>query len=46
MQWIEYFEAECSGLVVDHGGRVIKNIGDEVLFVADDATAAAEARCR
>jgi adenylate cyclase len=43
VQWIEYFEAECSGLVVDHGGRVIKNIGDEVLFVADDAAAAAEA---
>jgi adenylate cyclase len=43
VQWIEYFEAECSGLVVDHGGRVIKNIGDEVLFVADDAAAAADA---
>jgi adenylate cyclase len=43
VQWIEYFESECSGLVVDHGGRVIKNIGDEVLFVADDVTAAADA---
>jgi len=43
VQWIEHFEAECSGLVVDHGGRVIKNIGDEVLFVADDVAAAAEA---
>jgi adenylate cyclase len=41
--WIEYFEAECSGLVVDHGGRVIKNIGDEVLFVAEDVAGAAEA---
>ena len=39
VKWIEYFEAECSGLVVDHGGRVIKNIGDEVLFVADDLDA-------
>ena len=29
-------------LVVDHGGRVIKTIGDEVLFVADDPAAAAE----
>src|SRR4029079_6433020 len=29
VEWLEYFEAECSGLVVDHGGRVIKNIGDE-----------------
>ncbi|MXG88965.1 adenylate/guanylate cyclase domain-containing protein [Nocardioides flavescens] len=41
--WIEHFEAECSGIVVDHGGRVIKNIGDEVLFVVDEPTAAAEA---
>jgi len=43
VQWIEYFEAECSGLVVDHGGRVIKNIGDEVLFVAEDVAEAAKA---
>jgi adenylate cyclase len=43
VSWIEYFEAECSGLVVDHGGRVIKNIGDEVLFVADDLEGAARA---
>jgi adenylate cyclase len=43
VQWIEYFEAECSGLVVDHGGRVIKNIGDEVLFVAEDVASAAAA---
>jgi adenylate cyclase len=43
VQWIEYFEAECSGLVVDHDGRVIKNIGDEVLFVADDVSKAADA---
>jgi len=43
VEWIEHFEAECSGLVVDHGGRVIKNIGDEVLFVAEDLTAAADA---
>ena len=40
--WIEYFEAECSAAVNEHGGRVIKNIGDEVLFVADDARQAAE----
>jgi adenylate cyclase len=43
VQWLEYFEAECSGLVVDHGGRVIKNIGDEVLFVAEDVASAAQA---
>ena len=46
VQWLEYFESECSGLVVDHGGRVIKNIGDEVLFVADHVEAAAEATLR
>ena len=40
--WIEFFEAECSAAVNDHGGRVIKNIGDEVLFVADDVAQAAE----
>lgn len=40
--WIEHFEAECSNAVVDHGGRVIKNIGDEVLFVTDDVAQAAE----
>jgi adenylate cyclase len=40
--WIEAFEDVGTGIVVDHGGRVIKNIGDEVLFVADDAVAAAE----
>ena len=42
VSWIEYFEAECSAVVNDHGGRVIKNIGDEVLFVADDLAQAAE----
>jgi adenylate cyclase len=40
--WIEQFEDRASGLVVDGGGRIIKNIGDEVLFVADDVGAAAE----
>ena len=43
VSWIEYFEAECSGLVVDHGGSVIKNIGDEVLYVVEDVAAAADA---
>ena len=40
--WIEHFESECSAVVNAHGGRVIKNIGDEVLFVADDLAQAAE----
>jgi len=41
--WLELFEDECSRLVVDRGGRVIKNIGDEVLFVPEDVAAAADA---
>jgi adenylate cyclase len=40
--WLEHFESEATGLVVDHGGRIIKTIGDEVLFVADRARDAAE----
>ena len=38
--WIETFENETTALVVARGGRIIKNIGDEVLYVADDARAA------
>ncbi|MDN4172086.1 adenylate/guanylate cyclase domain-containing protein [Nocardioides sp. SOB77] len=40
--WLEGFEAVCTDIAVEHGGRVIKNIGDEVLVVADDPAAAAE----
>ena len=40
--WIERFERESTGLVVDHGGRVIKTIGDEILFTVDDPAAAVE----
>ncbi|GAA1905075.1 adenylate/guanylate cyclase domain-containing protein [Nocardioides lentus] len=40
--WVEGFEDTATTVVVDHGGRVIKNIGDEVLYVADDPAAAAE----
>ncbi len=40
--WLEHFEDVATGIVVDHGGRIIKTIGDEVLFVADDPAAAAE----
>ena len=43
VEWVEHFESESSGIVVDHAGRVIKNIGDEVLYVADDAAAAVDA---
>jgi len=42
VSWIEHFENEVMGTVVDHGGRVIKTIGDEVLFVHDDPRQAAE----
>lgn len=42
VSWIEHFENEVIGTVVDHGGRVIKTIGDEVLFVHDDPREAAE----
>jgi adenylate cyclase len=42
VQWLEAFESDAAQLAVEHGGRIIKNIGDEVLIVADDAAAAAE----
>jgi adenylate cyclase len=42
VDWVEYFENEMTRTVVDLGGRVIKTIGDEVLFVTDDPVAAAE----
>ena len=38
---VEVFEARCAEVVGSHGGRLIKTIGDAVLFVADDAGAAA-----
>lgn len=41
--WIEGFEAACTDLVLEHGGRVIKSIGDAVLFVAEDLAGAVEA---
>lgn len=42
VEGIEGFEQVATGTVVDHGGRVIKTIGDEILFTADDPEAAAE----
>lgn len=39
---IEVFEDETTRAVVAAGGRVIKTIGDEVLFVVDDALGATE----
>ena len=40
--WLEGFEDAATGVVVDHGGRIIKTIGDEILYGADDPAAAAE----
>jgi adenylate cyclase len=40
--WVERFERGATETVTDRGGRVIKTIGDEILFTADDATAAVE----
>ena len=33
---VETFESIATTIVNEHGGRVIKTIGDEILFVADD----------
>ncbi|MDT0188192.1 adenylate/guanylate cyclase domain-containing protein [Microbacterium sp. ARD31] len=38
--WVDRFEQDTSALVVDHGGQVIKTIGDEVLFTVADPAAA------
>ncbi|KRA38942.1 hypothetical protein ASD81_10270 [Nocardioides sp. Root614] len=40
--WLEDFETTVLRLAVDRGGRIIKNIGDELLIVADDPVAMAE----
>jgi adenylate cyclase len=39
---IDRFESRASDLVADAGGRVVKTIGDEVLFVADDLRCAVD----
>lgn len=41
--WIEDFESQATDIVSEHGGRVIKSIGDAVLYVADDLSAAVDA---
>ncbi|QYJ03482.1 adenylate/guanylate cyclase domain-containing protein [Nocardioides panacisoli] len=40
--WLEGFESAVLDVVVRHGGRIIKNIGDELLITCDSPTAAAE----
>ena len=42
VDWIERFEAEVTSVVVDHGGQVVKTMGDEALFVVEDPRRAAE----
>lgn len=42
IEWIENFESAVTGVVIDHGGQVIKTIGDEALFVTTGAREAAE----
>jgi adenylate cyclase len=39
---VERFEAYATGCVGEHGGRVVKTLGDEVLFTADGAANGAE----
>jgi adenylate cyclase len=40
--FVERFESAATEIVADLGGRVVKTLGDEVLFVATDPAAAAE----
>jgi len=37
---VEIFESRCQDVVAANGGRVIKSLGDSVLFVVDDAVRA------
>lgn len=43
---VEAFETTAADLVAARGGRLIKTLGDEVLYVADDAGTAAEIALR
>ena len=40
-EMVERFEEVTAGVITDHHGRVVKTIGDEVLFVVDDPRQAA-----
>ncbi|MFP5346473.1 MAG: adenylate/guanylate cyclase domain-containing protein [Actinomycetes bacterium] len=40
-QLVQRFEATASDIVASHGGRVVKTVGDEVLFVAERVSSAA-----
>ncbi|WP_018544135.1 adenylate/guanylate cyclase domain-containing protein [Streptomyces sp. LaPpAH-108] len=43
---VEAFETTAADLVAARGGRLIKTLGDEVLYVADDAALAADIALR
>jgi len=43
---LERFETVVGDTVLAHGGRVIKNLGDEVLFVTDEPASAAQITLR
>lgn len=38
---VDHFEGRSLEIISEHGGRIIKTIGDELLFVADDPGAIA-----
>lgn len=40
--FVDHFEGTAAAIVAEHHGRVIKTIGDEVLFVADEARQGAD----
>ncbi len=42
---VEIFESRCADVVAAHDGRMIKTLGDSVLFVADRAEAAMGIAC-
>jgi adenylate cyclase len=39
---VERFEETASDVVAEHGGRIVKTLGDEVLYTADTPTLGAE----
>jgi adenylate cyclase len=41
-EYVQVFESRARDVITEAGGRVVKTIGDAVLFVADDVTTGAE----
>ncbi|MBC3842599.1 adenylate/guanylate cyclase domain-containing protein [Streptacidiphilus sp. 4-A2] len=39
---VENFEITCADIVAGRGGRLVKTLGDEILYVADEAATAAD----